>query len=141
MEFFTPTVGEVLTIGGLTVRCDGASTRSAFFIVLRLDEGCCRQEGWIDATWCGDAESGKVFLRIAIMPEIATIRRANDIRIDLYAKLGIPSDTLFQKHVVNFRHSTEIHDGRGCMISSVVECDGDPAFDPLDRPLFGIRES
>ena len=138
MNFFEVTAGETIRVAETAACCIFFAPRSVSFeLGESTDDGAYRQTGWIAVHWSGDADSGLVHLRFAVRPSVATIRFTNELRDELYGRLGIPERTPLKQDVMNFDHVVEIYDtrGPGCFVNQQIEWEGEkPDF--LNSLLF-----
>ena len=135
MDFFELKSGETIEVAGIPARCIFCTPRSTSFEIARHDGDGYRQMGWFDIHWIGGIDDGLVHLRFALRPSVATIRFTNQIRDDLYARLGMPPRVHFKQYVINFDQTVEVHDDRGCILCGQIVWDGDPP-DLTMLPLF-----
>lgn len=119
MNYFAVKPDDVLTLAGLRARCEYCNDRHASFTFEELGDGCLHRNGWLDVHWI-TAENGhdRIYLRLALKAEDATVRRVNQIKDEIYARLGIPTQFTFELHLIDFSHSLYLADDRSCIMST-----------------------
>jgi hypothetical protein len=133
MEFFRVPQNERFELAGLDAQCNFCTERNAsftFYFDDPSDEQHC-EVGWLDVHWVARKFTTEiVYLRLCLYPDFATLERCNQIREEIYARLGIPAETSFDFQIVTKIDSIDLIDDRYCIATGIV------GQLPKDKPLL-----